>query len=188
MTEVKTQTTEKKVTTKAQAEKKRKPNLSEYGIQMAEKQKIKKDYGVSEKQFYNYVNLAQKNTVNTKIAPALGIYIALESRLDNIVFRMGLTKTRRAARQMVSHGHIIVNGKKINIPSHKVRINDIITVREGSKNTKLYGENLPGKEKDFFTVNWLALDIAKLEAKILAFPKEIETGFDFAKVLEFYNK
>lgn len=187
MTEVKTKTTEKKTTGKAQVEKKRKANISEFGIQMAEKQKIKKEYGVSEKQFYNYVNLAQKTTVNTKIVPALGIYIGLESRLDNVVFRMGLTKTRRAARQMVSHGHIIVNGKKINIPSHKVRINDIISIREGSKNTKLYIE-LPVKDKDFFTVNWIVMDIAKLEAKILALPKEVEAGFDFAKVLEFYNK
>ena len=84
-----------------------------------------------------YVKYAQKSTINTKNSSkkALGIYIGLESRLDNLVFffRMGFTKTRRAARQMVSHGHILVNGKKIDIPSHKVRINDIISVREGSK-------------------------------------------------------
>lgn len=182
MTEQKTKTV-----AKPQAEKKRKSNVSEFGIQMAEKQKIKKVYGVSEKQFVGYVNNAQKSTTNTKIAPALGIYIGLESRLDNVVFRMGLTKTRRAARQMVSHGHIIVNGKKINIPSHKVRIGDVISVREGSKNTKLYTE-LPAKDRDFFAPDWIALDIAKLEAKILALPKEAESGFDFAKVLEFYNK
>lgn len=174
-------------TNKSQIERKRKTNLSEYGIQMREKQKIKKDYGVSEKQFVSYVKYAQKSTINTKIAPALGIYIGLESRLDNLVFRMGFTKTRRAARQMVSHGHILVNGKKIDIPSHKVRINDIISVREGSKNTKLFRE-IPANERDFSPVAWISLDISKLEAKILALPKEIEAGFDFAKVLEFYSR
>ncbi len=182
MTEQKTKTP-----SKAQAEKKRKSNVSEYGIQMIEKQSIKKTYGVSEKQFVGYVNLAQKSTENTKIPPSLGIYLALESRLDNVVFRMGLAKTRRAARQIVSHAHILVNGKKINIASHKIKINDVISIREGSKNTKLFTD-IPAKDKDFFIQNWLALDVAKLEAKIISLPKEIEAGFDFAKVLEFYNK
>ena len=174
-------------TNKSQIERKRKTNLSEYGIQMREKQKIKKDYGVSEKQFVSYVKYAQKSTINTKIPPALGIYRGLETRLDNVIFRMGLTKTRRAARQMVSHGHILVNGKKINIPSHKIKINDIISIREGSKNTKLFIE-IPLKERDFSTSDWIDLNISKLEAKILALPKEIEAGFDFAKVLEFYSR
>lgn len=168
-------------------EKKRKAQLSEFGIQMKEKQNIKKSYGVSEKQFSAYVKDAQKNTINTKISPALGIYNSLEKRLDNIIFRMGFAKTRPLARQIVNHGHILVNAKKIDIPSHKVKIGDLISIREGSKATKLF-INIPVKEKDFHLVDWISVDISKLEAKVLSFPKDIEAGFDFTKVLEFYNK
>ncbi|MEA4910608.1 30S ribosomal protein S4 [bioreactor metagenome] len=172
---------------KLDSEKKRRSPISEYGIQMKEKQKIKNIYGVSEKQFVAYVKNAENSTVNTKIAPALGAYINLETRLDNIVFRMGLAKSRALSRQMVAHGHIIVNGKKINIPSHRVRVGDVISVREGSKNTKLFNE-ASAKLKDFSSPDWLALDAAKLEAKVSSLPKEIEGGFDFAKVLEFYSR
>lgn len=172
---------------KLDSEKKHKSQLSEYGIQMREKQKIKNIYGVSEKQFVGYVNNAQKISSVAKTIPTLGIYTSLESRLDNIVFRMGLAKSRALARQIVSHGHIIVNGKKINIASHKVKVGDIIAVREGSKNTKLFVD-IGARLKDFTFQNWLTMDPVKLEAKIAALPKEIEPGFDFAKVLEFYNK
>lgn len=168
-------------------ERKRKAKKSEYGEQMAEKQSIKRVYGVSEKQFKNYVLDAQKSTIHTKITPAQGIYNNLERRLDNIVYRTGLAKTRPLARQMVSHGHILVNGRKNNIPSHKVVINDVISVREGSKNTKLFND-YQERFKDLITVNYLEVDAPKLTAKVLAYPKEIEAGFDFAKVLEFYNK
>ena len=172
---------------KLDSEKKHKSPVSEYGFQMKEKQKIKNIYGVSEKQFVAYVKNAEKSTINTKIAPTLGIYIGLESRLDNVVFRMGLAKSRSLARQIVAHGHIIVNGKKVNIPSHKVRIGDVISVREGSRVTKLFTD-AQTKLKDFTAPDWIALDAAKLEAKITSLPKEVESGFDFSKVLEFYNK
>ncbi len=172
---------------KNEPERKRKSRITEYGIQMREKQKVKKDYGISEKQFRNYVLDAEKLSLHKKLSPSLLIFINLETRLDNIVFRMGLSKTRRMARQTVSHGHILVNNKKINIPSHKVRINDLISIREGSKNTKLF-INTINKEKDFKVVDWIDLDINKNEAKIISLPKEIEAGYDFAKILEFYNK
>lgn len=172
---------------KLDSEKKRRSPISEYGIQMREKQKIKNIYGVSEKQFVSYIKNAEKSAANTKIAPALGAYINLETRLDNVVFRMGLAKSRALSRQIVSHGHIIVNGKRINIPSHKVRVDDIVAVREGSKNTKLFNE-INAKERDFSSPDWLALDVTKLEAKVSSLPKEIGGGFDFAKVLEFYSR
>jgi small subunit ribosomal protein S4 len=172
---------------KLDSEKKHKSPVSEYGQQMKEKQKIKNIYGISEKQFVSYVKNSEKNVKNTKIAPTLAIYLALESRLDNVVFRMGLAKSRALARQIVSHGHILVNGKKINIPSHKVRVEDIIAIREGSKVNKLFSD-LANKLKDFNAPSWISLDIAKGEAKINSLPKEVEAGFDFAKVLEFYNK
>ena len=172
---------------KLDSEKKHKSPVSEYGQQMKEKQKIKNIYGISEKQFVSYVKNSEKNVKNTKIVPTLAIYLALESRLDNVVFRMGLAKSRSLARQMVSHGHILVNSKKINIPSHKVKVEDIISIREGSKVNKLFND-LANKLKDFVTPNWISFDIVKGEAKIIALPKEVEPGFDFAKVLEFYNK
>lgn len=168
-------------------EKKRRSPISEYGIQMKEKQKIKNIYGVSEKQFVSYIKNAEASAANTKVAPALGAYINLETRLDNVVFRMGLAKSRALSRQIVAHGHIIVNGKKINIPSHRVRVNDVIGVREGSKNTKLFNEAV-NKLKDFASPDWLTLESSKLEAKVVSLPKEIEGGFDFAKVLEFYSR
>lgn len=172
---------------KLDSEKKHKSSVSEYGFQMKEKQKIKNIYGVSEKQFLGYVKGAEKVAALSKIHPTLVIYIGLESRLDNIVFRMGLAKSRSLARQIVSHGHILVNGKKLNIASHKVRIGDIISIREGSKASKLFTD-LQTKLKDYSAPNWIALDINKMEAKVTALPKEIEAGFDFTKVLEFYNK
>ena len=167
---------------KLDSEKKHRSQVSEYGVQMKEKQKIKNIYGVSEKQFSTYVKKSEKAE-----SPALSIYVALESRLDNIVFRMGLTKSRSLARQIVSHGHIIVNGRRINIASHKIRVGDIISVREGSKSTKLFTDS-SSKLKDTATPNWITLDAVKLESKITSLPKEVEAGFDLAKVLEFYNK
>lgn len=168
-------------------ERKRKAAVSEYGQQMREKQNIKNIYGVSEKQFSSYVKNAEKDSRNMKITPALAIYISLEGRLDNVIFRMGLAKSRALARQIVSHGHVLVNEKRNNIPSHKVKAGDIISIREGSKSSKLFTE-LSTRLKDYMTPNWMSFDISKLEAKIESLPKEVETTFDFAKVLEFYNK
>lgn len=172
---------------KLDSEKKHKSSISEYGMQMREKQKIKNIYGVSEKQFLSYVKGSEKSAALSKIHPTLAIYIALETRLDNIVFRMGLAKSRALARQIVSHGHILVNGKKLNIASHKVRIGDTVSVREGSKSSKLFTD-LNTKLKDYSAPNWITFDLNKLEAKVVSLPKEIESGFDFTKVLEFYNK
>ena len=172
---------------KLDSEKKHRSQTSEYGQQMREKQKIKQVYGVSEKQFVSYVNNAQKATLSVKIPPVLGIYTSLESRLDNVVFRMGLAKSRALARQIVAHGHILVNGKRISIASHKVKIGDVISIREGSKSLKLFTD-MEARLKDFSFVNWIAMDSKKLEAKIVSMPKEVESWFDFTKVLEFYNK
>lgn len=172
---------------KLDSEKKHKSPVSEYGFQMREKQKIKNIYGVSEKQFVSYINNSEKLAATNKIHPTLAIYIGLESRLDNVVFRMGLAKSRSLARQIVAHGHILVNGKRLSIPSHRVRIGDVISIREGSKGSKLFTD-LATRLKDYNTPNWISFDISKLEAKVNSLPKEIESGFDFAKVLEFYNR
>jgi len=172
---------------KLDSEKKHKSSTSEYGFQMKEKQKIKNIYGVSEKQFLSYIRGSEKVATLSKIHPTLAIYIGLESRLDNVVFRMGLAKSRSLARQIVSHGHILVNGKKLNIASHKIRVGDIVSIREGSKVSKLFTD-LQTKLKDYVTPTWISLDLNKMEAKVISLPKEIEAGFDFTKVLEFYNR
>lgn len=172
---------------KLDSEKKHRSSTSEYGFQMKEKQKIKNIYGVSEKQFLSYVKGSEKFAALNKIHPTLAIYIGLETRLDNLVFRVGLAKSRPLARQIVSHGHILVNGKRLNIASHKMRVGDTLSIREGSKTSKLFSD-LQTKLKDSATPNWISFDIAKMEAKINSLPKEIEAGFDFAKVLEFYNR
>lgn len=158
--------------------------LSEYGSQLNEKQKIRFSYGISEKQLSNYV----KKVTNIKgTIPAERFYEMLENRLDNVIYRMGLSNSRRGSRQMVSHGHFIVNGKKVTIPSFEVKVNDIIQVREGSKNKKIF-DNLIEKNKDYRMPPWLSFDFTKMEGKILAKPKNTETFLDLNVVLEFYSR
>jgi len=157
---------------------------SEYGAQLNEKQKIRFSYGISERQLSNYV----KKASHTKGAgTAEKFYEELESRLDNVIYRMGLGNSRRATRQMVSHGHFIVNDNKVTIPSYQVKIGDIIKIREGSKNTKLF-DNLVERLKEYKTPSWISFDITKVEGKIIDKPKNIETFLDLNVVLEFYSR
>ncbi len=158
--------------------------LSEYGTQLVEKQKIRFSYGISEKQLSNYV---KKATHIKGAGTAEKFYESLESRLDNAVYRMGLGASRRATRQMVSHGHFLVNGKRVTVPSYELKIGDVIGIREGSKGSKLF-ENLADRLKDYTAPAWIAFDIAKTEGKILAKPKNIETFLDLNAVLEFYSR
>ena len=158
---------------------------SEYGQQLNEKQKARFSYGLTEKQFSNYVkNAILKKSQNV----AQSIYEKLESRVDNVVYRLGLSKTRRAGRQMVSHGHILINGTRTTIPSEQVKIGDGISVREGSKNRKLFTENL---EERASTPAWLSFDRKNNTAKILAVPQLSSTNdtmFDLNAVVEFYSR
>lgn len=158
--------------------------LSEYGTQLVEKQKIRFSYGISERQLSNYV---KKATHIKGAGTAEKFYEGLESRLDNGIYRMGLGASRRATRQMVSHGHFLVNGKKVTIPSYELKIGDIITIREGSKGSKLF-ENMADRLKDYNPPAWIAYDLGKMEGKILAKPKNIETFLDLNAVLEFYSR
>jgi small subunit ribosomal protein S4 len=129
------------------SERKHRSQLSEYGSQMKEKQKIRNIYGVSEKQFSNYVKASTKNTGDNKTSPALQLYRNLETRLDNVVYRVGLAKSRALARQVVTHGHILVNGKRLDVPSHKIKVGDIVEIRSGSLVTKLFTD-IMAKVKD----------------------------------------
>lgn len=158
--------------------------LSEYGTQLKEKQKIRFSYGITERQLSNYVKKA--STIKGS-GTADRFYEELETRLDNVIYRMGLGNSRRATRQMVSHGHFIVNDKRVTIPSYQVREGDIIKIREGSKSKKIF-DNLIEKNKDYQMPNWISFDFAKMEGKILAKPKNIETLLDFNAVLEFYSR
>ncbi len=158
--------------------------LSEYGAQLIEKQKIRFSYGISERQLSNYV---QKASHIKGAGTAEKLYEGLESRLDNVIYRMGLGTSRRAARQMVSHGHFIVNDHKVTIPSHELRFGDIIKIREGSKSKKIFN-GLAEKLKDYSPPEWVSFDSNSLEGKILAKPKNTESFLDLNAVLEFYSR
>lgn len=158
--------------------------LSEYGLQLIEKQKIRFSYGISEKQLSNYVKKASKVKGS---GTAEKFYESLESRLDNVVYRMGLAASRRAARQMVSHGHFIVNNHRVTVPSYELRTTDLIQVREGSKSKKIFA-NLEEKLKDYTAPSWLTFDQNKMEGKVLAHPKNTDSFIDLNAVLEFYSR
>ncbi|OGI59457.1 30S ribosomal protein S4 [Candidatus Nomurabacteria bacterium RIFCSPHIGHO2_02_FULL_37_45] len=157
---------------------------SEYGVQLIEKQKVRFSYGISERQLSNYV----KRATGTKGAGTTEqLYYGLESRLDNVIYRMGLGKSRRATRQMVSHGHFVVNDKKVTIPSYELRSGDIIKIREGSKGKKIF-DNIAEKIKDHNPPVWVSFDVGSMEGKILDKPKNTESFFDLNAVLEFYSR
>jgi len=163
---------------------KRPKALSEYGAQFLEKQKIRFSYGVSERQLSNYV----KKASHAKGAGTVEkFYEGLELRLDNAIYRMGLAASRRAARQMVSHGHFIVGGHKVTIPSYELKPGDVIKIREGSKSKKLFGD-LGEKLKDYTAPAWLVFDAEKMEGRIMEKPKNGETFINLNAVLEFYSR
>ncbi len=158
--------------------------LSEYGIQLIEKQKIRFSYGITERQLSNYVKKASsiKGAGTTE-----KLYEGLELRLDNAVYRMGLASSRRAGRQMVSHGHFIVNDKRVTIPSYELKSGDIIKVRAGSRVKKIF-DNVAEKIKDYNPPAWINFDVGLLEGKILDKPKNTEGFLDLNAVLEFYSR
>ncbi|MFC1721056.1 30S ribosomal protein S4 [Patescibacteria group bacterium] len=172
---------------KLQSERKHRSMLTEYGKKLREKQKIRNTYGVREKQFSNYVKVATANI--GKKNPAETLYEGLESRLDNVVFRTGFATSRALARQMVAHGHIVVNGKKIKVPSMSVRVGDVIGVREGSKGKKLFTE-ISGRLTKHSRPKWIQFDDKKLEGTIVTAPKveKSELSFDLASIIEFYSR
>ncbi len=159
---------------------------SEYGRQLLEKQKARFTYGVSEHQFRNYVLAARAKKGSN---PAGELLTALESRLDNAVFRLGLVKSRLAARQAVAHGHILVNGRRTNVPSYTVKAGDKISVRVGSRTSGLFND-LAERLKEYTAPTWLVYDEAKWEGEIKARP-ELSAGestINFSSILEFYSR
>ncbi len=181
----KCQTTKFSTSTKGALPGGRRPKApTEYGAQLLEKQKVRFSYGISERQLSNYV----KKVSNIKGAgTAEKLYENLESRLDNVIYRLGLGASRRATRQMVSHGHFIVNNHRVTIPSYELKSGDIIKIREGSKTKKIF-ENLADRLKDYNAPKWLSFDLGIMEGKMLDKPKNIETFLDLNAVLEFYSR
>ena len=161
----------------------RKGKLSNYGVQLVEKQKIRFIYGISEKQLKKTFERAAK----LKGIHGENILKLLESRLDNIVYRMGLASTRSGARQFVNHGHVSVNGRKVDIPSYQVKPGDVDAVRENSKDHKAMKESL---EKVTKTVDYVSFDKNKLEGTYIRLPERSELSSDVNEslVVEFYNK
>ncbi|MDI6603052.1 MAG: 30S ribosomal protein S4 [Patescibacteria group bacterium] len=168
---------------------KRKPSpFSEYGRALREKQKLKNWYNLKEKQFKNYVKKILKRQGKVEDAPSLLIKI-LESRLDNVVFRLGFANSRAQAQQLVSHGYFLVNGKSINIPSYLVKKGDTVSIK-AQKTKKAIFQNLKNLLKKYKTPNWLALDIEKLEGKVIAEPslEEAVPPVEISVIFEFYSR
>ncbi len=157
--------------------------MSNYGLQLREKQRAKFIYGVLEKQFENTFVKASKKPGKT----GENLLIMLEERLDNVVYRMGLCTTRREARQLVSHGHYTVNGKKVNIPSYQVKPGDVIKVKEKSFSSPKFKEI---REMEVGIPAWLSVDRDKLEGKVLADPtrEQIDTPIEEQLIVELYSK
>lgn len=163
----------------------RRPNMSDYKRQLIEKQKMRFTYGITEKQLSNYV----KEALAKGRQPVGALMARLESRLDNVVSRLGIAKTRRLARQMVSHGHILVNGRRLNIPSHKVKIGDTISVREQSKESPLF-TTIAEDLATHVPPAWLTLNAKELSGEKKSEPtyEPSETLFDPQQVFEYYSR
>ncbi|VWL85303.1 30S ribosomal protein S4 [Oceanivirga miroungae] len=156
--------------------------LTEYGVQLREKQKAKFVYGVMEKGFYKlYEEATRKDGVTGEL-----LLQYLERRLDNVAYRLGFGATRKQARQLVNHGHLLVNGKKVDIVSYRVKAGDVIEVKEGSKDLDVLKESV-GKKS---VPGWLELDEAKKVGKVLEDPTRDVVDFDIdeAMIIEFYSR
>ncbi len=163
---------------------KKRRKLSEYGMQLLEKQKAKYTYGLLEKQFYNtFLKASQKRGITGE-----NLLILLESRLDNVIFRLGVAPTRRAARQLVSHRHIMVNGKVVNVPSFNVKPGDIISVRERSKSLEVITDSLAASNTAKYS--WLEWDTGQMAGKFVNNPtrEEIPERIKEQLIVELYSK
>lgn len=162
----------------------RRGRLSEYGMQLREKQKLRYMYGMTERQFRNLFKRAGKIKEGTH---GTNFMILLERRLDNMVYRLGLATTRRQARQLVNHGHITVDGKRVDIPSFEVKVGQLISVRDKSKNLDVIKNAV---EAVVARPSYVEFDADKLEGKLVRLPEreDMNADIDEALIVEFYNK
>jgi small subunit ribosomal protein S4 len=171
-----------------QKAKKRRSALTEYGREMREKQKIKKWYNISESQFKDYVFEVMENR-GSGVDVASQLIAKLESRLDNIIFRMGWAKSRGQARLLVTHGHFLVNGKKVDIPSYRISVGDAISIREGSKGKEIL-KGLPEMMKKYSLPKWLSYDGDKIEGKVMRYPtpEDVQLPSEVSTIFEHYSR
>ena len=174
---------------KLDSERKHRSNSSEYGEQLRAKQKMRITYGLMEKQFSAYVKkaTASHETGEGAVTPALKLARQLEARLDNIVFRIGFANTRALARQLVSHGHILVNGRRIDVASYQVKVGDVVSIREGSKKALVF-TGLAEKLMGMTPSHVVTVNPQTFEAKVVGVVREVEPMFDTQKVLEYYSR
>ncbi len=161
----------------------RKGKPSNYGVQLTEKQKVKFMYGITEKQFRKTFDKASK----MKGMHGENFLKLLESRLDNLVYRIGFASTRRGARQLVNHGHVTVNGKKVDIPSYSVKVGDVISLKETSKNHPAVKASLEAKNN---RVEFISYDENKMEATYVRLPERNELNMDINEslIVEYYSR
>ncbi|MDR1754341.1 MAG: 30S ribosomal protein S4 [Eubacterium sp.] len=176
--------TQKKETKRNRQQNMRK-KLSEYGLQLREKQKMKFIYGMLEKQFYHYYELAVKEEGVT----GENLIKLLESRLDNIVFRMGMAITRREARQLVGHGHFTVNGRRVDIPSYRIKAGDVVEVHQRSKKSPKFVQIADATHGRIIPV-WMDMNKEAMSAKITRLPQREELDFEIEEhlIIELYSK
>ncbi|MBP5427310.1 MAG: 30S ribosomal protein S4 [Clostridiales bacterium] len=161
-----------------------KKNLKEYGLQLREKQKAKRFYGILERQFRKYFEIAFKKQGVT----GENLLTLLETRLDNVVYRMGLADSRAQARQFVRHNHITVNGKKVNIPSYLVKVGDIIALKEKSRSISVIKEIV--ESNSVKAPRWLEVDAANFSCKVIALPEREDVDLQVQEhlIVELYSK
>jgi len=168
--------------------KRRKGNITEYGKELKEKQKLKKWYNLRERQFKNYIAEVFKKQFKTDNMAGL-LISKLESRLDNVVFRLGFASSRLQARQFVSHGHFLVNGKKVNIPSCQLKREDKISLSQRARQKAVFS-NISAVLKKHQLSSWLKIDVEKLEGEIIDEPslEEIAPPAEISSIFEFYSR
>ncbi len=160
--------------------------LTNYGLQLKEKQKAKRTYGLRETQFRNYFEKAFKKVGNTGEL----LFTLLELRLDNVIYRLGFVPSRFLSKQIISHGHITINGKKVDIPSYQVKTGDIISLKESSQKKKLFIDIKETLKKKDNLVSWLSLDTNEIKGKVTSKPKTSDSAanINWRTIVEFYSK
>ncbi len=159
--------------------------LSNYGIQLREKQKVKRLYGVLERQFRRYFHIAER----AKGITGAKLLELLERRLDNVIFRLGFATNRAGARQIIRYGHILVNKRKVNIPSYSVKVGDIVSIKPKETSIKFIKQNME-LMKEYPVPSWLELNKESLEGKVLRLPEREDVGFPIQEqlIVELYSK
>lgn len=161
----------------------RRRQASDFNKQLIEKQKLRLTYGLKERKLVEYV----KNALDSSQETNEFLYQTLERRLDSAVYRAGFADTRRMARQLTSHGHITVNGRKNNIPSMALKAGDVLSIREGSKKKPVF-ENMTERRSTYKAPAWMKADFKKMEATISELPTSDRYEFNFKRIIEFYTR